>query len=113
MKSTKTFFRGLMMCTILFVLSLTSSCSFEQATPISAEGHEKQITTRTEGAYSGLEDVVREKVSVKYSIPENDITSVTYLMETAQGWGRYSWTSTGSSGFYTITGIIGDDYDGF
>jgi hypothetical protein len=105
-----TFFSRLSMVVLVVGLSLTTSCTFEQVTPASVE-MEDQIQSRTD--FSGLEDIVKLKIADRDKISVESITSCTFICSTAQGYGRYDFTSTSISGTYFITGIIGDDYEGF
>ena len=95
---------------IFAVFALTPSCSSELATPVSIEN--EQIKTRTD--FSGLEGQVKLKIAERDHISVGAITSCYYDGTTTEGYGRYPFTtSIPTSGIYVVTGIIGDDIEGW
>lgn len=104
-------FSFLTMCVLVACLTLTSSCTQEQVIPASQSQEEISLQARTD--FSGLEDIVIKKIAERENISESSITYCAFIMTTAQGYGRYDFTAGTLSGSYFITGIIGDDYEGF
>ena len=107
-----TSFSTVLYCSLFFLFCITASCSTDLASPQSADQIEnKQINDRTD--FSGLEAQVRNKIAARDQISA-DIVFTHYDGTTSQGYGKYPYTTlVPSSGIFIVTGIIGDDVEGW
>ena len=107
------FINVLLTGSLLVVLSLTPACSVDEiVNPASVETVDGKIHSRTD--FSGLQAQVKEKVAERDNISTSVITSCYYYGATSEGYGRYDFTtSIPTSGSYFVTGIIGDEIEGF
>ena len=95
----------------LFVVLFLTSCSTELATPTPIGIEENRVTARTD--FSGLEEQVKVKVAERDNISVSAILTCYYYGETSEGYGRYHLTTNVGFKMYTVTGIIGDDIEGW
>jgi hypothetical protein len=110
MKNLSSFAR-LIYGSFIFVLVITTSCSTDLVVPANDQSQNKNIISRTD--YSGLEEQVKAKIADRDHISINDVFTY-YDGTTTQGYGKYPYTTTiPTSGVYTVTGIIGDDIEGW
>lgn len=93
------------------LLTTMSSCSSDLATPMQDQIDKKEITVRTD--FSGYEEQVKVKVAERDNITVSSINNCYYYGLTQEGYGRYHFSTSLGFGIYTVTGIIGDDIDGF
>lgn len=94
-----------------FVLAFSTSCSTDLVVPANDQIENKNIISRTD--YSGLEAQVKAKIADRDHISVNDVSTY-YDGTNTQGYGRYPYTtSIPTSGIFTVTGIIGDDIEGW
>lgn len=106
-KSTYSF---LFTACILAAFAFAPSCSSDLASPVALEN--AQIKARTD--FSGLEEQVKMKIAERNHISVSAITSCYYDGTTTEGYGRYPFTtSVPTSGIFVVTGIIGDDIEGW
>lgn len=102
---------SLLLYACLMAAFLLPSCSQELVSPEEVQ-IEKRVTSRTD--FSGLENQVKIKIAERDRIEISQITLCYYDGATAQGYGLYNYsTNIPSSGVYTVTGIIGDDVEGW
>lgn len=95
----------------VFLLISLNSCSADLATPVQDQLDKKEITVRTD--FSGYEEQVKEKVAERDNISVSSITNCYYYGLTQEGYGRYHFSTSLGFGIYTVTGIIGDDVEGW
>lgn len=100
----------LICCSLFFLIAFTPACTTELVQP-ETDSPKYKITTR--GDFSGLEDQVKIKVSQRDGIPVSSILTCYYYGQTSEGYGRYHFTTNTGFGIYTVTGIIGDDIEGW
>src|SRR5688500_13539163 len=98
---------------LLVVFTFTPACSVDETvTPASIETLDSKVLPRTD--FSGLQSQVKAKVAERDNISVSAITSCTYQGTTTEGYGRYDFTtSIPTFGSYFVTGIIGDEIEGF
>src|SRR5687768_10586446 len=96
----------------LFLLFAIASCSTDLASPQPIDQTDiMQINSRTD--FSGLEAQVQNKIASRDQIAADNV-STHYDGTTSQGYGKYPYTTTiPSSGIFIVTGIIGDDVEGW
>ena len=104
---------SLFTCCLLVIFSFTTSCTTEEVvTPVSQISIDDNIKPRTD--FSGLEIQVKKELTQRYNISTSAITSCYFHSTTSEGYGRYDYTtSMPSSGSFFVTGIIGDEIEGF
>src|SRR3989337_349214 len=99
-------------CSFILLVTLSPSCSTELASPEELSIENLKINSRTD--FSGYESQVRVKVAERENISQSAILTCDYEGTNAQGHGIYKFTtSVPSFGTYTVTGIIGDDIEGW
>lgn len=102
----------LLMSSLFVLLILTSSCSSDQGLFTSSDLSENtRLDYRSD--YSGLEVLVKIKISARDNIPTTSILTCTYLGLSTDGYGKYTFTTATTTGNYFVTGIIGDEIEGF
>ena len=97
------------------LLFTTYSCSSDQIVPkYSINNEEQRILSRTPDCNTDVSEQVKVKVSERDHIPLNQILTSTYYGTTTQGYCEYRLTTMfdGNKVFY-VTGIIGDEVEGF
>ena len=102
------FISTLLVCSLFLTFT---SCSHEQVMPIPPID-ETNLRINQRSDFSGREAQVKVKVSQRDGIPINAILTCTYMGLTAEGYGRYHFTTNVAPGIYLVTAIIGDDIDG-
>ena len=107
----KSYAQSMFVCAIVVLTALFSACSTELASPQPYPLDQEQIKYRTD--FTGLEDQVKVKVAERDQISINSITSCYYYTTTSEGYGRYHFTTNTGFGIYTVTGIIGDEIEGW
>ena len=96
---------------LALLIFTTPSCSTELVQPEDVSVENQKINQRTD--FSGYENQVKLKVAQRDQISVSSINSCYYYGQTAEGYGRYHFSTNLGFGIYTVTGIIGDDIDGF
>lgn len=107
-----TSFSTLLYCGLFFFLGIIASCSTDLAVPDSnGQIENKEISSRTD--FSGLEAQVRNKIAARDQIAADNV-STHYDGTTSEGYGKYPYVTTiPTSGIFIVTGIIGDDVEGW
>lgn len=102
----------LLLCACFMAAVMLPSCSQELVTPEKVTFENSKINSRTD--FSGLENQVKAKIAERDHIDISDVLTCYYDGTTTQGYGLYNYsTNIPSSGVFTVTGIIGDDVEGW
>lgn len=110
---TFSFINVLLTASLLVVLSFAPACTTDEVVnPTSAELRDSKVLPRAD--FSGLEAQVKLKIAERDNLSTSVITSCYYYGTTSEGYGQYNFTtSIPTSGSYFVTGIIGDEIEGF
>ena len=109
---TFSFINILLTASLLVVLSFAPACSTDEAVSPASEMRDSKVLPRVD--FSGLEAQVKLKIAERDNLSTSVFTSCYYYGTTSEGYGRYDFTtSIPTSGSFFVTGIIGDEIEGF
>ena len=90
------------------------SCSNDNILPNKGVSEEQRISQRTPDCNVDVSEQVKVKVSERDDIPLTEILSSTYISTTTEGYCLYQVeTRYDGTKWYHVTGIIGDEVEGW